>query len=95
VSPPIGGALRWSRAVLVALCAWVPASAGHVIAGGRLPGPAFLIILVGVTAWPMTLALRGCASRRRLMMLLAAAQTVMHLVFTLYAASSGALATRR
>jgi hypothetical protein len=85
-APIVGAQLRWTRALAVAATAWCTASAAHLLGGGKLPSVSAVVILIAVTAWPLTFSLRGRASRPRLIALLGAGQAAMHGVFVVIGA---------
>ncbi len=76
--PPVVAGLQWIRAVFVAALTWGAASAGHVAAGGALPSWPFIVAVVGLTAWPLSLALGRRAGLLRMIALMSAGQAVMH-----------------
>jgi hypothetical protein len=89
VEPTAKGVLLWSRAALVAFVALVTGAVGHVSADGLLPSP---LVLAGV----FTLSVPFCAAQLvrpagmpRLVLLLSAGQTAVHVVLTLTAGHRG------
>lgn len=84
-----GHFLRWVRAALVAAVALVAGTVAHVSAGGLMPGPVALgLVLMGCTvgaAW----VLGRPASTARVAFLLLTAQTAVHGVLTALAGHRG------
>lgn len=85
----VGAALRWSRALTVATCAWGVSGAAHVLGGAPVPSPVEVAALVALTAWPLSLLLGRQAGVARLLLLLTLAQAGMHVALVL-AAQAGA-----
>lgn len=80
-APTAGVGLRWARAVALAATAWCTASAAHLSGGGRSPAVPIVVVVVALTAWPLTFSLRGRASGLRLVTLLGVGQAAMHAAF--------------
>ncbi len=90
MSPPeLWVGLRWARACLVASLAWGTASLGHVLGGGELPSAWFIAVLVAVTSWPFSMALRTRASGLRMIVLLGVGQAAMHTALVVASWSGG------
>jgi hypothetical protein len=89
VEPTAKGALLWSRATLVAFVALATGAVGHVSAGGLLPSPLVLLGLVGFAVpWCAALLTRP-ATTRRLVLVLMAGQTVVHVLLSATAGHRG------
>jgi hypothetical protein len=79
----------WVRALFAGSFAFFLGTAGHVMADGLLPGPAFLVTLLGFTVLLALPVLARPASRVRLLALLVGGQTFIHLCLTLTAGHQG------
>jgi len=77
---PVDPVLRWVRAAALACAAWGTASAAHLAAGGRLPGPGAVLVLIGLVTWPLTLGLGRRMNRWRAIGLVLLAQAAMHIL---------------
>ena len=73
-----GGALRWTRALLLAVVAMGSGVVAHVSADGRLPGPAVLGVLFLVCVAGAAAFLGRPASTLRVVVLTVTGQTVVH-----------------
>ncbi len=73
-----GGALRWARALLLALVALSSGVVAHLSADGRLPGPAVLGVLFLVCVAGAAAFLGRPASTLRVVVLTVLGQTVVH-----------------
>ncbi|MBS2936776.1 hypothetical protein KDN32_03350 [Nocardioides sp. J2M5] len=81
--------LLWPRALVVGVLATGLGALGHVAAGGLLPGPTSMTFLTGASVALAAPLLLQQASALRLVLMLVAGQTAVHLGLTL-AAGSGA-----
>ena len=79
----------WVRALFAGSFAFFLGTAGHVMADGLLPGPAFLVALFAGTVLIGLPVLARPASRVRLLGLLVGGQTFIHLCLTLTAGHRG------
>jgi hypothetical protein len=79
----------WFRAVFAGSFAFFLGTAGHVMADGLLPGPAFLVALLAGTVLIGLPVLARPASRMRMLGLLVGGQTFIHLCLTLTAGHRG------
>lgn len=77
-----GVASRWSRAAILTLVAGGTGVIAHAASGGFLPQAGQVIALFGVGVAISALALGRPATRRRVITLVIAGQTAMHLVLT-------------
>jgi hypothetical protein len=79
----------WARAALLAFLACFLGVAGHVTADGLLPGPFWLVVLFLLAVAVCGPLLARPASALRLVVLLVAGQTAVHLVLTVAAGHRG------
>ncbi len=79
----------WVRALFAGSFAFFLGTAGHVMADGLLPGPAFLVALFAGTVLVGLPVLVRPASRVRMLGLLVGGQTFIHLCLTLTAGHRG------
>ena len=82
------GALRWSRALVLASVALITGVMAHVTAGQPVPGTGPIAVLLVVVACAVGPLLRHPASTRRVVLLVAAGETFIH--FALLSLSTGA-----
>jgi hypothetical protein len=82
---PAGTSLRWIRACVLALVAVTTSLTAHAVAGGRLPAAWTLVLAGAVITAAAEPLLRRPASTRRVLVLLAAAESCAHVVLTLTA----------
>lgn len=75
-------ALRWTRALVLALVAFTTGLAAHVSAGGNLPGPVVLVVLVLVASLPAAALLGRPAGTSRVIALVVFGQTAVHAALT-------------
>lgn len=88
-APVAGASLRWPRAVVVAGLSATLGTLAHLFAGGYLPSaPITVLSLVALTVVTAA-ALGGPASYRRLVVLVAGGQLVVHVVLTALAGHRG------
>jgi hypothetical protein len=73
-----GGALRWTRALLLAAVAMGSGVVAHLSAAGRLPGPAMLVLLFLLCASVAAAFLGRPASTLRVVVLTVGGQTFVH-----------------
>lgn len=73
-APRASGAVLWGRSLLVAVVAMLVGGVAHVEAGGLLPGPAVLALLVLAGTLAVAPLLRRPASAVRVVLLLVAGQ---------------------
>ncbi|HRI95824.1 MAG TPA: hypothetical protein PLZ93_09440 [Nocardioides sp.] len=85
----VAAPVLWSRALYAGTFAYFLGLAGHVMADGLLPGPAFLVILYVLTVVLAVPTLARPASRLRMLALLVGGQTFIHLCLTLSAGHVG------
>lgn len=85
----VDGAVLWLRALLVASIAFFLGTAGHVTSDGRLPGPAVLPLVFGASVLLAVPMLARPASPTRLVALVVAGQTLLHLALTMSAGHVG------
>lgn len=83
------GALRWTRAALLASVAAVTGVLAHGGAGGRLPGPWALASLFVLLTLGCAMLLVARASAVRVVALVVAGQTFVHLALTALAGHGG------
>ena len=83
----------WVRALFVGSIAFFLGVAGHVMADGLLPGPAFLTALLGLSILLAVPVLNRPASPLRLVAMLVGGQTVIHLVLSVTSGHAGDVAT--
>jgi hypothetical protein len=79
----------WLRALFVGGFAFFLGAAGHLMADGLLPGPAFLVALATFSVLVSVPVLSRPATPLRLVALLVGGQTVIHLCLTLSAGHAG------
>lgn len=83
------GAVLWGRALLVAVVAMLVGGVAHVEAGGLLPGPVVLSLLVLTGTLAVAPLLRRPASALRVVLLLVAGQGVVHTALAVTAGHRG------
>lgn len=83
------GAVLWLRALLLASVAFFLGTAGHVTSDGRLPGPAVLATIFAVAVLLALPVLARPASPTRLVAVVVAGQTLLHLTLSLSAGHAG------
>ena len=90
MTPPAAtGSLLWSRAAVLALVALSTGAAAHVRADGLLPGPMVLVSLVVAGTFACAPLLRRPGSTRRIVFLLVAGQSVVHMALAVTAGHRG------
>ena len=85
-----GVALRWLRAGVLASVALGFAGVAHVSAGGGLPGPVAMTVLTVLVTALLASVLGRPASTRRVVVLVAGGQALLHGVFTAAGGHGGA-----
>lgn len=88
-APRATGAVLWGRALLVAVVAMLVGGVAHVEAGGLLPGPIVLSLLVLTGTLAVAPLLRRPASALRVVLLLVAGQGVVHTALAVTAGHRG------
>ena len=89
------GALLWARASLVAFVAFFAGVVGHVSADGLLPSPLVLAGLLALGVPFCASQLTRPASMRRIVLLLMAGQTAVHVALSASRPATAVTATRR
>jgi hypothetical protein len=90
MTPPAAtGSLLWSRAAVLSVVALAAGAGAHVLADGLLPGPTVLLALVLGGTLACAPLLRNPASTRRVMFLLVAGQSVVHMALAVTAGHRG------
>lgn len=90
-----GGALRWTRALLLAVVAMGSGVVAHLSAGGLMPGPAALVVLfTGCLAFAAS-CLGRPASTLRVVLLTVGGQTLVHGTLTALSGHRGDPPLRR
>jgi hypothetical protein len=79
----------WARAGLVGFVAFLLGVIGHVSADGLLPGPFWLLVLLGLSVALSVPMLARPASARRIVVMLVGGQTLVHLFLTVAAGHRG------
>lgn len=93
-APVATGALWWGRAALLSAVALTAGAAAHVQADGLLPGPGVLVALVALGTLASAPLLRRPGSTRRIVVLLVAGQSVVHMALAVTAGHRGDPVTR-
>jgi hypothetical protein len=83
------GALLWGRASLLAFVAFFAGVVGHVSADGLLPSPLLLILLLALGIPFCASQLTRPASMRRIVLMLMAGQTAVHVALSVTAGHRG------
>lgn len=86
---PVGPALSWCRATVLALVALVAGAVAHTSADGLLPGWPVLVLLLGLATVSCRPVLARPASASRVVALAVLAQTGIHVVLTATAGHRG------
>jgi hypothetical protein len=86
---PLSDAVRWARACLFAGVGLMAGTVAHVGAGGLMPSPIAVIVVLAVTAGVGYLLLGTRASAVRVLLVLVGAQTFAHGAFSLLAGHRG------
>ncbi|WP_051247512.1 hypothetical protein [Nocardioides halotolerans] len=89
MEPGRSASVLWLRALFAGTFAFFLGTAGHLMADGLLPGPAFLVMLYVVLVGLSVPVLARPASRLRTLGVLVGGQTVIHLCLTLSAGHVG------
>lgn len=86
---PLSDAVRWARACLFAGVGLMAGTLAHVAAGGLMPSPLAVIVVLATTACAGYFLLTRGASAVRVLLVLIGAQTVAHGAFSLLAGHRG------
>ncbi|WP_101525077.1 hypothetical protein [Nocardioides houyundeii] len=76
--PALSANLLWGRAVVLATVGLGTGTVSHLAGGGRLPGPAAMMLLLAAGVPLATLFLRRRVGRTALVLLVATGQTLTH-----------------
>lgn len=83
------GALRWSRACVLAVVALLTGAVAHASAGETLPAPGTLLLLLALVTCAVGPLLRHEASTRRVVLLLVAGESFIHVALASMSAGPG------
>ena len=81
--------LRWARALLLAVVALAAGAVAHATAGGLMPGPGVMLILLLIGTMAAAALLGRPASTRKVVLLVMSGQASVHLALTALAGHAG------